>query len=179
MMTEITTEFDVVEAPPAQGGLNLLSLDLGTKCGWALSKGGVLTYGTRNFSAKRTDGPGQRWLKFRAMLGNHFAAAGEIHAIYYEHVMAHGTKENPNTIAAHVYGGFLAHLEAWCDVQRVRLVAVPVGTVKKAWTGRGNANKAAMIDEAKRRGFRVGADEDDTADALAIMHLGMSMEGVQ
>ncbi|MCQ0030378.1 hypothetical protein EFP18_12155 [Burkholderia glumae] len=70
MTTDITTEFDVAEAPPALGGLNLLALDLGTQCGWALSKGGVLTYGTKNFSAKRTDGPGQRWLKFRAMLGN-------------------------------------------------------------------------------------------------------------
>ncbi|WP_186122352.1 polynucleotidyl transferase [Burkholderia gladioli] len=177
-MTEITTEFDVVEEPPVQGGLNLLALDLGTQCGWALSKGGVLTYGTRNFSAKRTDGPGQRWLKFRAMLGNHFAAAGEIHAIYYEHVMAHGPKDKPNTIAAHVFGGFLAHLEAWCDVQRVRLVPVDVGAVKKGWTGRGNANKQAMIDEARKRGFKVGADEDDTADALAILHVGLKQEGL-
>lgn len=175
-MNALTTEFDVASPPLAR--VNILALDLGTYCGFALSCGGVITYGTRNLSARAKDGPGQRWLKFRAMLGNHYAAAGEIHAIYYEHVIAHGTREHPNVIAAHVYGGFLAHLEAWCDVQRVRLVPVSVGTVKKVWTGRGNANKDAMVAEARKRGFKVGADEDDTADALAILHVGLKQEGV-
>ncbi len=176
-MTEIMTDFDVAPAPAREPTLNILALDLGTSCGWALSCGGVLTYGTRNLAARAKDSAGQRWLKFRAMLGNHYAAAGEIHAIYYEHVSAHGPRERPNVIAAHVYGGFVAHLEAWCDVQRVRLVPVSVGTVKKAWTGRGNANKDAMIATARERGFKVGADEDDTADALAILHVGLKQEG--
>ncbi|MDN7456570.1 polynucleotidyl transferase [Burkholderia cenocepacia] len=179
-MTELTTDFDVAPAPAIVRAptMNILALDLGTSCGWALARGTDLTYGTKNLAARAKDGPGQRWLKFRAMLGNHYAAAGEIHAIYYEHVIAHGTREHPNVIAAHVYGGFLAHLEAWCDVQRVRLVPVSVGTVKKVWTGRGNANKDAMVAEARKRGFKVGADEDDTADALAILHVGLKQEGV-
>ncbi|WP_213308235.1 polynucleotidyl transferase [Paraburkholderia sacchari] len=174
-MTDITTEFDR-PAVVAEPKMNLLALDLGTYCGFALSRGGVLTYGTKNLSARKGDGPGQRWLRFRAMLANHYNAAGELHAVYYEDVKAHGPKDKPNVIAGHVYGGFLAHLEAWCDVQRVRLVPVGVGTVKKSWTGAGNAAKERMIAEARRRGFKVGDEEDDTADALAILHLAIEME---
>jgi hypothetical protein len=175
-MNAIVTEFDLAPKPVADIGLNILALDLGTHCGWSMSRAGAITYGTKNLSAKRTDGPGQRWLKFRALLANQYNAAGELHAIYYEDVQAHGPREKPNTLAAHVYGGFLAHLEAWCDVQRVRLVPVGVGQVKKHWTGRGNANKEAMVAEAKRRGFRLSEDEDDTADALAILDLALTME---
>jgi len=177
-MSEIVTEFDMPAPPAVERAVNVLALDLGTHCGWALSRGETLTYGTKNLSARKGDGPGQRWLKFRAMLANHYNAAGELHAVYYEDVQAHGPRERPNTIAAHVYGGFLAHLEAWCDVQRVRLVPVGVGQVKKSWTGAGNASKDRMIAEARRRGFKVGADEDDSADALAILHLALTKEGV-
>lgn len=172
-MTDLVTEFDR-PAVIAEPTMNILALDLGTHCGWSLSRGGVLTYGTKNFAAKKGDGPGQRWLKFRAMLANHFNAAGELHAVYFEDVKRHGPDQ---VIAAHVYGGFLAHLEAWCDVQRVRMVGLGVGAVKKAWTGNGSAKKPMMVAEARRRGFKVAEEEDDTADALAILHLALEMEG--
>lgn len=174
-MTDLVTDFDrpaVVVEPT----INILALDLGTSCGWALSRGGVLTYGTKDFHPRRSDSAGQRWLKFRALLANQYVASGELHTVYYEDVQAHGPKDKPNTLAAHVYGGFLAHLEAWADVQRVRLVPVGVGQVKKHWTGRGNAKKEDMVAEARRRKFKVAADEDNTADALAILHLAIEME---
>lgn len=175
-MTEIVTEFDapaVVREPT----INMLALDLGTHCGFARAHGDVLqAYGTKNFNARKGDGPGQRWMKFRALLANQYIAAGELHVVYYEDVQAHGPRDKPNTIAAHIYGGFVAHLEAWCDVQRVRLVPLGVGTIKKSWTGRGNAKKDDMIAEAKRRGFKVGELDDNTADALAILHLAIEME---
>lgn len=170
-MNAITTEFDAPAVPVACGARNILALDLGTNCGFALSKGGVLTYGTKNFAPKRTDGPGQRWLKFRAMLANHFNSAGELHAIYYEDV-----KNHAGILAAHAFGAFESHLQVFCDVNRVRLESVGVGQIKKNWCGRGNAKKEEMIAEAKRRGFKVPADADDTADALAILDLAMKKE---
>lgn len=172
-MTEIVTEFDapaVVREPT----INILALDLGTYCGFArASSSDVIAYGTKNFTARKGDTPGQRWHKFRALLANQYNAAGELHAIYFEDVKRHGPDQ---VIAAHVYGGFLAHLEAWCDVQRVRLVGLGVGSVKKAWTGNGSARKPLMIAEARHRGFKVAEEEDDTADALAILHLAIEME---
>ncbi|WP_207000693.1 polynucleotidyl transferase [Trinickia mobilis] len=169
-MTDLVTEFDV-EYVGANPTLNILALDLGTYCGWALARGAAMTYGTSVFAPKRHDGPGQRWLKFRAMLARLYNTAGELHAIYYEDV-----KNHAGTQAAHCYGGFESQLQVFCDINRVRLVGVGVGQIKKAWTGRGNSNKDEMIDEARRRGFKVSADADDTADALAILNLAMKVE---
>ena len=54
------------------------------------------------------------------------------------------------------------------------MVGVGVGTVKKAWTGKGNATKDDMIAEAERRGMKV--IDDNHADALAILAYGVQQE---
>ena len=71
------------------------------------------------------------------------------------------------TDAAHIYGGFLAHLSAWCEERGVPYEGVPVGTIKAFVTGRGNANKAAMIAAIEARGFR--PVDDNEADAIALL----------
>lgn len=174
-MSTIETEFDTPAVPVVAGARNILALDLGTQLGWSTRDvNGNVRHGSISFHAKRTDGPGQRWLKFSAHLSALKRELGEIHVAYYEHVMAHGTKQFPNTIAAHVYGGFLAQLEIFCDVNRIRLEQASVTTVKKHWTGRGNAAKDDMVDEARRRGFK--PVDDNAADSLAILHYAIERE---
>ena len=46
------------------------------------------------------------------------------------------------TDAAHVYGGFLATLTSWCEQRAIAYQGVPVGTIKRFITGKGNADKA-------------------------------------
>lgn len=169
------------EAPDSQGKLpaasgtptcnaNILSIDLGTTTGWALGmRDGALHGGSQSFAPRRNDGPGQRWLKFAAWLGERGRQAGEIHAVYYELVLRHTAVQ-----AAHVYGGFEAHLQAWADRNRIRLVGVPVPVIKKFWTGRGNAKKEEMMAEAARRGFRVA--DDNACDAMALLHYAKKQE---
>lgn len=155
--------------------MNILALDLGNSLGWALHvRGGALSSGSFDCRPRANEAAGRRWLNFRAHLGELRTAAGEIHAVYYEEVMAHGPRERPNVLAAHAYGGFLAHLETWCALNKIRLVPVSVGTIKKHWTGKGNAKKDAMVAEAKRRGFR--PVDDNHADALALMRYALEAE---
>lgn len=163
------TDIALAEVGTPTCNANILALDLGTTTGWALGlRDGKLHSGSESFAPRRNDGPGQRWLKFAAFLGQRFHQAGELQAIYYELVIAHMSKEKrPNFLAAHAYGGFEAHLQAWADRNRIPLVGVAVGTIKKSWTGRGNASKAEMMAEAKRRGIRVV--DDNHCDALAIL----------
>mgnify|MGYP001562463074 CR=1 FL=1 len=154
---------------------NILAIDIGTTTGWALGlRDGKLHSGSQSFAPRRNEGPGQRWLKFAAWLGERARQAGEIHAVYYELVMAHGTRENPNVIAAHVYGGFEAHLQAWADRNRIRLVGVPVSVIKKSATGKGNAKKEQVIAAMRARGHRVV--DDNHADALAILEYARKEE---
>lgn len=152
--------------------VNILAIDLGTQCGWALgTRDGQTRGGSESFAAKSKEGPGLRWLKFRAFLATTEKSVGEIQAIYFEDVKRHGPGA---VLAAHAYGGFRAVLEMWCSVHQIRLVPVGVGTIKKCWTGKGNAKKDEMIAEARRRGH-VTVD-DNHADALAILSLARMIE---
>lgn len=146
--------------------MTILALDLGSKLGWAVSFGpDDISHGTIEFRPGRHEGGGMQWLRFRKWLTEMHDEHGPIEAVYFEEVHRHA-----GTIAAHVYGGFLAHLTAWCEGRqpKVPYQGIPVGTIKKAWTGKGNANKDAMIAEAKARGFNPKTDND--ADALALLH---------
>jgi Holliday junction resolvasome RuvABC endonuclease subunit len=78
------------------------------------------------------------------------------------------------TDAAHVYGGLLAHLTAWCEAQVIPYQGVPVGTIKKHATGKGNADKAAMMAAMHTRGH--SPSDDNEADALSLLHYVMEVE---
>jgi Holliday junction resolvasome RuvABC endonuclease subunit len=152
--------------------MNILAIDIGTQTGWARSsRAGTVHSGSENFAPRRMEAAGQRWLKFRAFLNEQrLQAGGEIHAIYFEDV-----KNHAGVLAAHVYGGFLACLEMWCAANNVPLRPVGVGTVKRHWTGKGNADKAAMCETARAKGFQ--PKDNNEADALAILSLARHIEG--
>lgn len=150
--------------------VNVLALDLGTHCGWATAKrDGAMEYGTESFH--RLSG-GAKWAEFRRWLSEGIKQM-QIEAVYFEDVKAHGPGQ---VLAAHAYGGFLAMAQMVCHQHNVRMVGVGVSTVKKAWTGKGNANKEAMIATARDKGFRLGKAEHDTADALAILSYAVREE---
>ncbi|CAB3922470.1 hypothetical protein [Achromobacter deleyi] len=158
------------EAGPAPAlNVNILALDLGTKLGWALQmRDRPITHGTESFVPRKSWSPGQRWQRFRTFL-HEVVGHNNVHVIAYEDVKRHA-----GTDAAHAYGAFLALTELVADSHRVRLMPVGVGTIKKHWTGKGNADKAAMEAQARARGFRPETDND--ADALAILHWAVDQE---
>jgi len=136
----------------------LLALDLGTKTGWATNSNAGITYGMQEFKNDRFSGGGMRFLKFEKWL----MSLPKPSQVVFEEVRRHAA-----TDAAHVYGGLMATLTKWCESEGIPYQGVPVGTIKKSFTGNGSAKKDAMIAEAKRRGFDV--DDDNQADALALL----------
>jgi Holliday junction resolvasome RuvABC endonuclease subunit len=56
---------------------------------------------------------------------------------------------------------------SWCDHYGIPYQGVPVGTIKRHVTGKGNADKAAVIAAIRTRGFN--PTDDNEADALAIL----------
>lgn len=142
---------------------SILALDLGTVMGWALRAGdGTIVSGTEAFRQDRWSGGGMRYLRFRRWLGEIATTTGGIGLIVYEEVRRHA-----GTDAAHVYGGFLATLTAWCEDRTVAYEAVPVGTIKRFATGKGNAGKEAVIAAIRARGFNPA--DDNEADAIALL----------
>ncbi|MFY2854999.1 hypothetical protein ACOTJG_13585 [Achromobacter xylosoxidans] len=156
-------------APMAGVNVNILALDLGTKLGWAVrSRDGRVAHGTQVFTPRASWSRGQRWLRARSFLSE-LITSRQVHAIAYEDV-----KRHMGTDAAHAYGAFLCLVEMLADSHRLRLLPVGVKTIKKHWTGNGNADKAAMEAQARARGFRPESDND--ADALAILHWAVAQE---
>ncbi|WP_261970360.1 crossover junction endodeoxyribonuclease RuvC [Prosthecodimorpha staleyi] len=148
-----------------------LALDLGSATGWALrSPDGHISSGTVSFRPSRYDGGGMRYLRFRSWLDQIEAQARGISAVYFEEVRRH-----VGTDAAHIYGGFLATLTAWCETHSIAYQGVPVGTIKRHITGKGNANKAAVTAAVRAHGF-VPAD-DNEADAIAILIWATETDG--
>lgn len=141
----------------------IFALDLGTTTGWALrGHDGLITSGTASFRPGRFDGGGMLYLRFTNWLGEIDRLSGPISAIWFEEVRRHA-----GTDAAHIYGGLMATLTAFAELRGVPYQGVPVGTIKRHATGKGNAPKEAMIVAAKAKGFSPA--DDNEADAIAIL----------
>lgn len=141
--------------------MNILAFDLGTKTGWAARVDGLTQSGVLNLTTGRYAGGGMRFLRFRQQVAE-LCATVTPGAVYFEEVRRH-----MGTDAAHVYGGLMAVLTAYCEEHKIPYQGVPVGTIKKHATGKGNADKAAMIAAAKRKGWN--PKDDNEADALHLL----------
>src|SRR3546814_15802679 len=149
---------------------NRVGWDLGTKTGYGCRRrDGRVIYGTEVFTPKKTWTPGQRGLRFQSWLSA-FVHENQVDRIAYEEVV----RAHVSTDAAHLYGLFEGLVWMVADRCRIQVLPVSVSTVKKAWTGRGDASKDGMIAEASRRGFR--PDTSHAADGLAIVDVAVAGE---
>ena len=151
--------------------LSILALDLGSTTGWALRNDRCrILHGTAAFRPTRFEGGGMRYLRFERWLDETLKIAGGIDAVYFEAVRRH-----LGTDAAHVLGGFLATLTAWCEAHSIPYSGVPVGTWKRQACGKGNASKEDVIAAMRARGFE--PEDDNEADAIAILLWAIETRG--
>lgn len=149
----------------------ILALDLGTNTGFAIGGPQHMVSGHWNLKPGRYDGGGMRFVKMRSNLEEIRKAYGVTH-VFFEEVRRHRGVD-----AAHVYGGLMGTLTAWCEENDIPYSGLPVGEIKKAWTGSGNASKEAMVAECEKRGF--SPRTEDEADAIAVFHLALQRLGDQ
>jgi Holliday junction resolvasome RuvABC endonuclease subunit len=146
--------------------MNILALDLGTVMGWAvLTPSGSIESGVFDFRPKRHQSENVRFFTFQKNLKRLYEEHA-FSAVYYEAVQRHSA-----TYAAQVYGGFLATLHVWCQQNELPCQGIPVGTIKRHATGKGNANKLDMVNAMEKRGHKV--KDDNEADALALLYCVM------
>ncbi|MEB3703312.1 Putative crossover junction endodeoxyribonuclease RuvC domain protein (plasmid) [Candidatus Bealeia paramacronuclearis] len=140
----------------------ILALDLGTHCGWACRTETQVTSGVERFENSRYSGGGMRFLRFRHWLEDMKGLTHGFRCVYFEEVRRHLGVD-----AAHVYGGFLATLTAFCEEQQIPYQGVPVGTIKRHVTGKGNASKTAVQSALTAQG--IPFTDENEADALALL----------
>ena len=152
----------------------ILALDLGTQTGWALAcRDGSITSGSQSFKPQRFEGGGMRFLRFKRWLADIKQCNDGIDQVVFEEVRRHVGVD-----AAHAYGGFMGQLTAWCEHHQIPYQGIPVGTIKKHATGKGNASKDEMVASVRVRGHN--PTDDNEADAIALLYLArdMAAEGV-
>lgn len=149
----------------------ILALDLGTNTGFAIYSGKIKS-GTKNFKATRFQSSDRRFVNFRKELeAIHKSLILGLRMVYFEEVRKHIGVD-----AAHCYGGFKAILTTFCEDHEIPYQGVPVGTIKKHITGKGNADKLSVIKAVQALGYN--PKDDNEADAIALLEYAMQLEGI-
>lgn len=157
----------------------ILAIDPGTKCGWAIRHpDGRIASGVWALKGGRHEGGGMRFVRLAGYLDT-IAASYKVDAVAYEEVRRHMGVD-----AAHIYGGVVATLTAFCESRKppIPYVGIPVGTIKKHATGKGNADKDKMCAATAQRWPEMGAAEaidDNEADARWIAEAARLEIGTQ
>ena len=164
-------------APPVGAASTaLLALDLGTSTGWALQdRSGLICSGSQTFRPQRYEGGGMRFLRFQRWLTELSRAAAPSTGLAIDQVVFEEVRRHAGVDAAHAYGGFLGQLGSFCEHHHIPYQGVPVGTIKRFITGKGNASKEAVITAI--HGLGHSPVDDNEADALALLHWAIASAG--
>ena len=157
-------------------GPALLALDLGTRTGLALlDSSGRICSGSQPFTPQRFEGGGMRFLRFHRWLTELSHPGGASGGLAVEQVVFEEVRRHAGVDAAHAYGGFLGQLGFFCEHHRIPYQGVPVGTIKRHISGKGNASKEAVIAAIRELGYR--PVDYNEADALALLHWAIATDG--
>jgi len=125
-----------------------------------MAKSGAMVSGVWNLKGGRFEGGGMRFLRLRNHLEAEFS---DIEVLVYEEVRSHLGVD-----AAHIYGGIQAVITSYCEERSIPYEGIPVGTIKKHATGKGNAGKPAMLEAAKFKWPDYQFEDDNEVDARFI-----------
>lgn len=145
--------------------MNILSLDLATKTGWATYFDGNKSSGVQEFGLRRGESAGMRFLRFRAWLKTMAEFTDRIDLIVFEQAHHRGGA------ATQLCVGLVTDALAFAAKIKAETMPVHTGSLKKYATGVGNASKTAMIQEAESRGYR--PRDDNEADACLLLDYAM------
>ncbi len=149
----------------------VLSLDIAASTGWAhwSGPGGLLTWGSfRVQTENRMEGQILNEFLFEKMLPLRDRTLPML--VIIERVYMGGKKKGNTPLGLAQYHGIAKALMQWSDNVRIRTIWP--SEAKQHFTGHGHATKDMMIWQAEQYGWAV--QNDDEADALALMHTGVS-----
>lgn len=141
--------------------MRILALDLATKTGYAMNEPDVS--GTEDFSLRRGDSPGIRYLRFVSWLE-------EIIAKSRPDIVVAEQAHHRGGAATEVAAGFQTHMQSTCAKHGVEFTTRHTGTIKKHATGKGNAGKDEMMAAFVQKWGREPKD-DNHADAMWLLDM--------
>jgi Holliday junction resolvasome RuvABC endonuclease subunit len=137
----------------------MLALDVATKTGWFNGEFG----GTWDFSIKRDESSGMRLFRFKSKLKEIFQE-DRPDAVVFERTA--GRHQGAIIIQSELHGV----MKSLCDDYGIDYKAYSASEIKKYATGKGNANKDAMIQACIDK-YGITPVDDNHADAIHLWHL--------
>ena len=138
--------------------MKILALDIATVTGWKTET----SSGTWNLKPNRGESEGMRVVRFKAKV-KEMVELENISLISYERPA--GLFKSSIMVASEMVGV----LKLLCIEKGIDLACYSATEIKKFATGKGNANKEAMIQAAKDLGFN--PSDDNEADAIHLYNL--------
>ena len=139
--------------------MRILALDLATRTGWAHSSGAS---GVQDFSPRRGDSPGMRWIEFRAWLCRLLDSAPT-------DVMVYEQAHHRGGAATHVAHSLIAAVETVAAERGIEVTNRHTSKIKRHALGKGSGSKDEVVEAARGRGWNPA--DDNEADALWLLDL--------
>jgi Holliday junction resolvasome RuvABC endonuclease subunit len=144
----------------------ILALDVSTHCGWAHSNG---PSGVWHFKINRDESSGMRLVRLEGKLNEVCDSLG-VNLVLFEAARCGA----PNMQGALVVQAELQGIiKAWCEKLHIEYRGYSSKEIKVHATGKGNANKPKMEAAAKLKWPNIEIEDDNHADALWLLDLGM------
>ena len=146
--------------------MKILAIDPATHCGFAYYDGAI-TSGVWDLSVRTDESSGMRLLRFKGKLK-------EISALGIELVVFEAVRHaNPKMIRGIIIQSEIQGiLKCWCDENEVEYFGLSPSEIKKHITGKGNADKIAVMNAINKK-LNLQIKDDNEADALAILDYAM------
>lgn len=143
--------------------VNVLALDTATKTGWAHSNG---TSGVQDFSPRRGDSPGMRYIEFRAWL-HRILDAAPVELIVYE--QPGGMRSRA---ATHVCESLIGQAEVVATERKIEITSRSPSDLKKYIRPDVKANKRnkpRMMQYVENNWPDIKLADDNHADAILLL----------
>lgn len=138
--------------------MKILALDIATNTGWKTET----SSGVWNLKPNRGESEGMRVVRFKSKV-RELINLESINLVSYERVA--GFHKGALIVASEMVGV----LKDLCIEMDIELACYSAAEIKKFATGKGNANKEAMIKAAINLGFN--PKDDNEADAIHLYNL--------
>ena len=135
--------------------MNILALDIATKTGWKTHT----SSGTWDLKPNRGESEGMRVVRFKAKVAE-MINMESINLVVYERPS--GFHKASIMVASEMVGV----LKELCITKHIDLACYSATEIKKYATGKGNANKDAMVQAAVDKGYK--PIDDNEADAIHL-----------
>lgn len=141
--------------------MKILALDCATKTGWALANGGkIIESGVQEFTVKRGESPGMRFLRFRKWVE-------ELMQNFQPNVVVYEQAHYRGGAATELCVGFVTRVQEVASAWGANYQGIHANTLKKTLTGHGKGDKEAVIRAVEAR-TGIKPIDDNHADAIAL-----------